>query len=56
MEANMDTVLMRDDVYLEYVSLLNFMGEHQKALDLISKRQFHPWEGGEGKASGQYML
>jgi tetratricopeptide (TPR) repeat protein len=55
MEANMDTVLMRDDVYLEYVSLLNFVGEHQKALDLISKRQFHPWEGGEGKASGQYM-
>jgi tetratricopeptide (TPR) repeat protein len=55
MDAHMDTVLMRDDVYLEYISLLNFMGEYQQALDLIKARQFHPWEGGEGKASGQYI-
>jgi tetratricopeptide (TPR) repeat protein len=55
MEQNMGTVLLRDDVYLEYISLLNFMGEYEKALDLISNRQFHPWEGGEGKASGQYI-
>jgi tetratricopeptide (TPR) repeat protein len=25
------------------------------AYDLIMQRQFHPWEGGEGKASGQYV-
>ncbi|QKJ31252.1 DUF5107 domain-containing protein [Mucilaginibacter mali] len=55
MEAHMPTVLMRDDVYLEYVSLLNFMCEYDKALIMIGERQFHPWEGGEGKASGQYI-
>lgn len=55
MEANMEAVLQRDDVYLEYISALNFMDDHEKALNLIKKRQFHPWEGGEGKASGQYV-
>ncbi|WP_256004342.1 DUF5107 domain-containing protein [Pedobacter deserti] len=55
MEKNLDVVFERDDMYLEYVSLLNFMGEHRKALDLLTKRKFHPWEGGEGKASGQYV-
>jgi tetratricopeptide (TPR) repeat protein len=25
------------------------------ALDLINQRQFHPWEGGEGKVSAQYL-
>lgn len=55
LDTHMPTVLTRDDVYLEYVSLLNFMGEHDKALIMIGERQFHPWEGGEGKASGQYI-
>jgi tetratricopeptide (TPR) repeat protein len=55
MEANMKTVLLRDDLYLEYASLLNMEGQHKKAFDLIMSRKFHPWEGGEGKASGQYM-
>lgn len=55
LEENMDTLMQRDDLYLEYISLLNFTGNCQKALDWISRRQFHPWEGGEGKASGQYI-
>lgn len=46
----------RDDLYLEYVSLLNATGQHQAALDALEVRKFHPWEGGEGKATGQHVL
>ncbi|MGY4384502.1 tetratricopeptide (TPR) repeat protein [Pedobacter sp. UYP24] len=56
LEKHMNTLMQRDDLYLEYVSLLNFTGNYQQALDWISIRQFHPWEGGEGKASGQYLF
>ncbi|MBE9583219.1 DUF5107 domain-containing protein [Mucilaginibacter sp. JRF] len=55
LENNLSTVNERDDVYLERAALYNFTGEHEKALQLISSRKFHPWEGGEGKASGQYI-
>jgi tetratricopeptide (TPR) repeat protein len=46
----------RDDLYVEYVTLLNLLGRHSEALDLIAARSFHPWEGGEGKVTGQYVL
>jgi tetratricopeptide (TPR) repeat protein len=45
----------RDDLYLERAALYNFLGDYEKAYDLIMKRKFHPWEGGEGKVSGQYI-
>ncbi|MDB4918568.1 DUF5107 domain-containing protein [Mucilaginibacter sp.] len=45
----------RDDVYLERAALYNFLGQHKKAYQLIMSRQFHPWEGGEGKVSEQYL-
>jgi tetratricopeptide (TPR) repeat protein len=44
----------RDDMYLEKAAIYNFMGEFEKAYQLIMDRKFHPWEGGEGKVSGQY--
>lgn len=46
----------RDDTYLEYITLYNLKGEYKKAGDMLMARKFHPWEGGEGKASGQYVL
>jgi tetratricopeptide (TPR) repeat protein len=46
----------RDDLYLELVSLHNIAGEHEKAFELIMSRQFHPWEGGEGKVTNQYIF
>jgi len=49
-------VEQRDDVYLEYVTLNNQMGNYAKAIELIDKRIFHPWEGGEGKVPAQYQL
>jgi tetratricopeptide (TPR) repeat protein len=49
-------VEQRDDVYLEYVTLNNQLGNYAKAIELIDKRIFHPWEGGEGKVPAQYQL
>lgn len=46
----------RDDLYLEKVGLLNGSGRYEEARDLILKRQFHPWEGGEGKVTRQYLI
>ncbi len=45
----------RDDLYLEQITLLNTLGNYEKALELISSRKFHPWEGGEGKVTSQYV-
>ncbi|WP_316816070.1 DUF5107 domain-containing protein [Pedobacter nyackensis] len=55
LEQHIDVVAERDDLYLEWIAILNFNGEFEKAYDLIMNRKFHPWEGGEGKASGQYV-
>ena len=46
----------RDDLYLERLALYNLIGEYSKAYDLIQARKFHPWEGGEGKVTGQYVF
>lgn len=55
LERHLKVVSQRDDLYLERSALYNFCGEHEKALQQIMERQFHPWEGGEGKVSGQYI-
>ena len=54
LEKHMDIVKDRDDLFLEYVSIVNTQGEHENALKLIIGRHFHPWEGGEGKVPTQY--
>ena len=46
----------RDDIYLERITLYNQIGNYEKALELIAARQFHPWEGGEGKVVFQFLL
>ncbi|QOD61957.1 DUF5107 domain-containing protein [Polaribacter haliotis] len=46
----------RDDLYLEKCTIHNHLGEYSKSLDLLMSRQFHPWEGGEGKVTGQYLF
>lgn len=45
----------RDDLTIEYVTLLNLLGRHAEAEAALMGRQFHPWEGGEGKAPAQYV-
>lgn len=49
-------VLQRDDLYLERITLHNNLGEYEKAKELLFQRKFHPWEGGEGKVVGQFLL
>jgi tetratricopeptide (TPR) repeat protein len=46
----------RDDLYLEYVTLLNTLQQYEKALEYLARRLFHPWEGGEGRVVQQYIL
>lgn len=55
LEKYMNLVESRDDLYTEYVTLLNLNGQHEKALDGLMSHSFHPWEGGEGKAPAQYI-
>lgn len=46
----------RDDLCIERITLYNQLEKYEIAKELISKRKFHPWEGGEGKVTGQYTL
>jgi tetratricopeptide (TPR) repeat protein len=56
LEDHLPLVHLRDDLYLERITLLNQLGEYQKARHLMAGYTFHPWEGGEGKAVGQYLI
>ncbi len=55
LEKHPKEVDFRDDLYLERATLYNLLGNEEKALELIMSRQFHPWEGGEGKVTSQYL-
>jgi tetratricopeptide (TPR) repeat protein len=55
LEQHPDALEARDDLYLERIFLKNMAGQHADALELLTKRNFHPWEGGEGKVTGQYV-
>ncbi|WP_407430077.1 DUF5107 domain-containing protein [Arcticibacter sp.] len=55
LNENLGVAMQRDDLFLEIAALYNFHGQYDKAHALISSRKFHPWEGGEGKVSGQYL-
>lgn len=56
LEQHRELVEQRDDLIIEYITLLNTLGHHEQALHLLTTRRFHPWEGGEGKVIGQYVL
>ncbi|MBR2154270.1 MAG: DUF5107 domain-containing protein [Bacteroidaceae bacterium] len=55
-EALPDVVSQRDDLILEHATLLNQLGRYEEAKAIIDNHTFHPWEGGEGKVSGQYQM
>lgn len=55
-EAHAGLLKERDDLYIEYITLINLTGDHRKAYDCIMGHKFHPWEGGEGKIATQYTL
>ena len=55
LEEHQDLVNQRDDLMIEYITLLNIQERYAKALDLLTRHHFHPWEGGEGKVPAQYV-
>ena len=55
LEMHKALVSSRDDLTVEYVTLLNQLGQHQRAMDILNARRFSPWEGGEGLVSEQYV-
>ena len=55
LSSNFELTEMRDDLYLEWITLNNFKGDYEKAFADIKARQFHPWEGGEGKVPFQHI-
>jgi tetratricopeptide (TPR) repeat protein len=55
LEKKMNLVSERDDLAVELASLYNQTGQPEKALKIITTRNFQPWEGGEGLALGQHV-
>ena len=55
LEAHRDLVSERDDLTVEFITLLNQTGRSEQALEMLVSRRFNPWEGGEGLVSGQYV-
>ncbi|MBQ0019003.1 MAG: DUF5107 domain-containing protein [Bacteroidales bacterium] len=56
MQQHLDMVETRDDLRLEYATLLNQNGRYSDAMHFIDAHRFHVWEGGEGKVPAQYQL
>ncbi|HEY3343895.1 MAG TPA: tetratricopeptide repeat protein, partial [Anaerolineaceae bacterium] len=55
-EQHADLVDQRDDLAIERITLLNLLGRPEEAYQRLMGRSFHPWEGGEGKVTGQYRI
>jgi tetratricopeptide (TPR) repeat protein len=55
LEEHGKLVARRDDLTVEFITLLNRCGRWQEALEHLCARRFSPWEGGEGLVSAQYV-
>ncbi|XUA20221.1 DUF5107 domain-containing protein [Citrobacter sp. OP27] len=56
LEPRQSVVFKRDDLTAELLSVWHASGHWSQAADILRDRVFHPWEGGEGKITGQYLL
>lgn len=56
LNEHIDLVEFRDDLLTEYITLLNTTGKYEEAYSCIMSHNFHPWEGGEGKITAQYVF
>lgn len=54
LEAKPQLVELRDDLSLQICALYNQTGTPTKALEILTTRNFSPWEGGEGVALGEW--
>jgi tetratricopeptide (TPR) repeat protein len=55
LEDNATLVEQRDDLSVELAALYNNLDQPQRALDLLLRHEFQPWEGGEGLVLSQYV-
>jgi tetratricopeptide (TPR) repeat protein len=55
LDEHNELVARRDDLTVEYITLLNQSGYWQAALEHLCARRFSPWEGGEGLVPAQYV-
>ena len=54
LESRLDTIADRDDAMCEVAALYNLTKQPEKALEIVTSRRFHPWEGGEGQVLKEY--
>ena len=55
-KKHIELIEKRDDLYTEFVTLLNNAGKHKEAYDYIVRHNFQTWEGAEGKITGQFKV
>jgi len=55
-DAAREVFMQRDDLMIEYATMLNLLGRYGDAYEFIMANRFHPWEGGEGKVTTQYTV
>lgn len=55
LEEHLALVQERDDLYAERARLKNRVQREDEALSLLRSRRFHPWEGGEGTVTGEWV-
>ena len=55
-EKHRDIIMDRDDLLIEYITLLNSTGQYEKAHEITMGHVFRPWEGAEGKITTQYKV
>ncbi len=51
-----DVFETRDDLCVEYITLLNLIGDYEQAYSRLKGKIFHPWEGGEGRVTRQFVI
>lgn len=56
LESCQNVVFKRDDLTAELLSLWHANAQWSQVAEVLRTRVFHPWEGGEGKVTGQYLL
>jgi len=54
LERHRPLVETRDDLSVELCALYNQTGRPARAREILARRRFQPWEGGEGQALGQH--
>lgn len=55
LEEHADLVESRDALCLERAALCNLLDQPRQALEIVTNRHFHPWEGGESIIAAQYV-